>query len=265
MAEVEYKDAVAAAELAARRARSAPSRCSSRPGLDYAEAQTLDRAAALRAHLTAGDALPGLRAAGRHGAGRCRPGSAVQAAEATGKAARAAAEAARGRRTSSGTRWPASWSATWSASAPSTSITCPGWPRCAPRLADSPGVEALQRRLAELARLQQRLDDAGARGADRPRGAAPGAARGRRRRRAAARGLAGVRRRPRRGGPVRAAAGRPGRPGRRLGRAGRLGARPSADRAAGRPGRGRRGGAPRRTTRRSARTTRSRRCSPPPG
>ena len=264
VAEVEFKDATAAAELA-HGAHLGAAQLLEQARLDYTEAQRLDRAAALRAHLAAGDHCPVCEqtvtsvpadAGGFRGARRPR------------RPARPRARPPRwpSRAGGSATRWPASSRATWNANAPSTSTTCPGWPRCAAVVAGSPGVPALQRQLEELgvaaaqARPGQRRGARSAREAQRAAQAAVQAAE--ERQRSAWRAFdAGAR--P--GGPVRPAARRPGRPGRRLVGAGRLGARAStapghAARAGadGRGGRRARGG-------RCTRSPRSTRCSPRPG
>jgi exonuclease SbcC len=158
VAEVEYKDAVAAADLA-RAAHTGAEMLLEQARAEYAEAQTLDRAAALRAHLTAGHDCPVC----------ARPvtevppmpeGSAVQIAERTGKAARAAADVAStafkqrdavARELERGLdRKRAQLDQHRSRLAEVRAA-----------LADSPGVEALRRRLDELTKLQRKLDHAG--------------------------------------------------------------------------------------------------------
>ena len=159
VAEVEYKDAVAAAELT-RAAHLGAEQLLEQARLEYAEAQTLDRAAALRAHLTAGHDCP-VCAQPVTAVPPMPEGSAVQAAERTGKAARAAADVAstafkqrdavareleRGldRKRAQLEQHRSRLSEVRAA------------------LVDSPGVEALRRRLAELTKLQRKLDHAGA-------------------------------------------------------------------------------------------------------
>ncbi|BCJ54973.1 hypothetical protein Asp14428_64480 [Actinoplanes sp. NBRC 14428] len=159
VAEVEYKDAVAAAELA-KAAHLGAEQLLEQARLDYAEAQTVDRAAALRAHLTAGHECPVCEQ--RVTAVPPMPeGSAVQAAERQGKAARAAADVA---------------STAWKQRDAVARELERGLDRKRAQyeqhrsrlaevkagLAESPGVEALRTRLAELTRLQRRLDEAGA-------------------------------------------------------------------------------------------------------
>ena len=158
VAEVEYKDAVAAADLA-RAAHTGAEQLLEQARLEYAEAQTLDRAAALRAHLTAGHDCP-VCAQPVTEVPPMPEGSAVQAAERTGKAARAAADVAstafkqrdavareleRGldRKRAQLEQHKSRLSEVRTA------------------LTDSPGVEALRRRLAELTKLQRKLDQAG--------------------------------------------------------------------------------------------------------
>ncbi|GAA3343336.1 hypothetical protein GCM10020358_42120 [Amorphoplanes nipponensis] len=159
VAEVEHRDAVAAAELA-RAAHTGAEQLLEQARLEYAEAQTLDRAAALRAHLTVGHDCPVC----------ARPvtevppmpeGSAVQTAERTGKAARAAADVAStafkqrdavARELERGLdRKRAQLEQHRSRLAEVRAA-----------LADSPGAEALRRRLDELTKLQRKLDHAGA-------------------------------------------------------------------------------------------------------
>lgn len=158
VAEVEFKDAVAAAELTAA-AQAGARQVLEQARLDYAEAQTLDRAAALRAHLSDGDDCPVCEQ--RVATVPPMPaGSAVQAAEASGKAARAAADVAEtafkqrdavARELERGLeRKRAQHDQHLSRLAEVKAA-----------LAGSPGAEVLERQLAELARLQKRLDQAG--------------------------------------------------------------------------------------------------------
>jgi DNA repair protein SbcC/Rad50 len=159
VAEVEHQDAVAAADLA-RAAHNGAEQLLEQARAEYAEAQTLDRAAALRAHLTAGHECPVCE----QPVTTVPPlpeGSAVQAAERTGKAARAAADVAStafkqrdavARELERGLdRKRATLEQHKSRLAEVRTA-----------LADSPGAEALRRRLDELTKLQRKLDHAGA-------------------------------------------------------------------------------------------------------
>jgi exonuclease SbcC len=159
VAEVEHADAVSAAELA-HSTHLGAQQLLEQARLDYTEAQRQDRATALRAHLVAGEpcpvceqtvaTLPALP-----------EGSAVAAAEAAGKAARATAEQAE-----------QAWKQRDAVARKLESnlerkraqhehhLSRLAEVRAA--VADSPGAEALRSRLAELARLQKRLDQAGA-------------------------------------------------------------------------------------------------------
>jgi exonuclease SbcC len=159
VAEVEYKDAVAAADLA-RAAHTGAEMLLEQARAEYAEAQTLDRAAALRAHLTAGHDCP-VCAQPVTEVPPMPEGSAVQIAERTGKAARAAADVA-------------------STAFKQRDAVARELERGLDRkraqleqhrsrlnevraaLTESPGVEALRRRLDELTTLQRKLDHAGA-------------------------------------------------------------------------------------------------------
>ncbi|MEV4702529.1 SMC family ATPase [Actinoplanes sp. NPDC049316] len=159
VAEVEYKDAIAAAELA-HAARLGAEQLLEQARLDYAEAQTVDRAAALRAHLKAGDDCPVCT----QPVATVPPmseGSAVKVAEQQGKAARAAADVA---------------STAWKQRDAVARELERGLDRKRAQfeqhkarlaevqagLAGSPGADALRARLAELTKLQRKLDDAGA-------------------------------------------------------------------------------------------------------
>lgn len=159
VAEVEYKDAAAAADLA-RAAHAGAEQLLEQARLDYAEAQTLDRAAALRAHLTAGHDCP-VCTQPVAVVPAMPEGSAVQAAERTGKAARAAAEVAstafrqRDAVARELERGLDRKRAQLEQHRSRLSEVRAG-------LADSPGVDALRRQLAELTKLQKKLDEAGA-------------------------------------------------------------------------------------------------------
>ncbi len=159
VAEVEYKDAVSAAELA-QHAHLGAEQLLEQARLDYSEAQTVDRAIALRAHLTAGHDCP-VCAQPVTTVPAMPEGSAVQAAERQGKAARAAADVA---------------AKAWKQRDAVARELERGLDRKRAQfehhksrlaevkaaLADSPGQDALKAQLAELTRLQRKLDDAGA-------------------------------------------------------------------------------------------------------
>jgi exonuclease SbcC len=159
VAEVEFQDALAGAELA-QAAHAGAEQVLEQARADYTEAQRLDRAAAIRAHLAAGEpcpvceqpvaVVPAMPA-----------GSAVQAAEATGKAARAAAEvASTAYRERDAVAHKLETNLERKRAQQEHHLSRLAEVRAA--LADSPGVDALRSRLAELAKLQDRLDKAGA-------------------------------------------------------------------------------------------------------
>jgi exonuclease SbcC len=157
VAEVEHKDAVAAAELA-HSAHLGADQLLEQARLDYAEAQRADKAAALRAHLVAGGPCPVCEQP-VSSVPAMPAGSAVREAEATGKAARAASEVAESAwrqrdavaRKLEGNleRKSAQYEHHLSRLAEVRAV-----------VAGSPGAPALERQLAELARLQQKLDQA---------------------------------------------------------------------------------------------------------
>jgi exonuclease SbcC len=159
VAEVEYKDAVAAADLA-RAAHTGAEQLLEQARLEYAEAQTLDRAAALRAHLTAGHDCP-VCAQPVTEVPPMPEGSAVQAAERTGKAARAAADVAS---TAFKQRDAVARELERGLDRKRAQLEQHRSRLTEVRaaLADSPGVEALRRQLEELTKLQKKLDHAGA-------------------------------------------------------------------------------------------------------
>jgi exonuclease SbcC len=159
VAEVEYRDAVAAAELA-HAAHLGAEQVLEQARLDYTEAQKLDRAAALRAHLAAGDACPVCEQ--RVAVVPPMPeGSAVQSAEATGKAARATAEvASNAYRERDAVARKLESNLERKRAQQEHHLARLTEVRAA--VAGSPGIEAVRQRLAELARLQKRLDEAGA-------------------------------------------------------------------------------------------------------
>ncbi|MEU7908372.1 SMC family ATPase [Actinoplanes sp. NPDC049118] len=158
VAEVEYKDAVAAADLT-RAAHNGAEQLLEQARLDYAEAQTLDRAAALRALLAPGHDCPVCE----QPVAEVPPmpeGSAVQTAERTGKAARAAADvASTAYRQRDAVARELERGLDRKRAQLEQHRSRLNEVRAA--LADSPGVEALRRRLAELTGLQRKLDEAG--------------------------------------------------------------------------------------------------------
>jgi exonuclease SbcC len=159
VAEVEHRDAVAAAELAHAAHRGAEQMLEQARS-DYTEAQRLDRAAALRAHLSAGESCPVCEQ--RVAVVPPMPaGSAVQAAEATGKAARAAAEvASTAYRERDAVSRKLESNLERKRAQQEHHLSRLAEVRAA--VADSPGVAAVKQRLAELTRLQRGLDEAGA-------------------------------------------------------------------------------------------------------
>ncbi|MEV6489707.1 SMC family ATPase [Actinoplanes sp. NPDC051633] len=160
VAEVEFRDAASAAELA-HSAQVGAAQLLEQARADYTEAQKLDRAVALRTHLRDGDACPVCEQTVAH-VPAVPAGSAVATAEATGKAARAAAEVAEAafkqrdavarKLESNLERKRAQHEHHLARLAEVRAV-----------VADSPGVEAVQQRLAELNRLQKLLEDAGGR------------------------------------------------------------------------------------------------------
>ncbi|MGK5678471.1 AAA family ATPase [Actinoplanes sp. URMC 104] len=159
VAEVEHKDAAAAAELA-HSAHLGAAQLLEQARLDYTEAQRIDRAAALRAHLAAGDSCPVCEQTVTV-VPAMPEGSAVRAAEATGKAARAAAEVAESawqQRDAVARKLESNLERKRAQHEHHLSRLAEA--RAA--VADSPGVEALRRRLAEIDKLQKQLDRAAA-------------------------------------------------------------------------------------------------------
>ncbi|HET9517252.1 MAG TPA: SMC family ATPase, partial [Actinoplanes sp.] len=157
-AEREHADAVAAAQ-SARTAAAVAEQALEQARRDYTDAQTTDRAAALRAHLAPGDGCPVCE----QPVAVVPPmpaGSAVQSAEEAGKAARAVAEAAAAAF--------AERDAVAREAERGLERTRAQHEQLAARLvevtaglADSPGVPAVQQRLAALTALQRSLDEAG--------------------------------------------------------------------------------------------------------
>lgn len=159
VAEVEHSTAVAAVELA-RAEHTALGEALERARAAYAEAQTTDRASALRAHLAPGDGCP-----------VCEQtvtvvppvpqGSAVAVAKTAGEQARAAHEKAAAtlqqrdavaRETERGLERKRTQHDQEAARLAELTAA----------VADSPGEDLLRARLADLTELQRRLDDAGA-------------------------------------------------------------------------------------------------------
>jgi exonuclease SbcC len=159
VAEVEHRDAAAGAELA-HSAHLGAIQLLEQARQDYTEAQRRDRAAALRGHLAAGEPCPVCEQTVTT-VPAMPEGSAVRAAEEIGKQARIAAEVAESgwkqrdavARKLEGNleRKRAQHEHHLSRLAEVRSV-----------VAGSPGVEALQRQLAELTKLQKQLDQAGA-------------------------------------------------------------------------------------------------------
>ncbi|MBM2617851.1 SMC family ATPase [Actinoplanes sp. LDG1-06] len=158
VAEVEHKDAAAAAAIA-QSAHLGAAQLLEQARLDYVEAQRTDRASALRAHLAAGDHCPVCEQTVTT-VPPVSEESAVRAAETTGKAARAAAEIAE-----------AAWQQRDAVARKLESnlerkraqhehhLSRMAEARAA--VAESPGVDALRRQLAEIENLQKQLDRAG--------------------------------------------------------------------------------------------------------
>lgn len=159
VAEVEHKDAAAGAELA-HSAHLGAAQLLEQARLDYTEAQRIDRAASLRAHLAAGDHCPVCEQTVTT-VPPVPEESAVRAAEATGKAARAAAEVAEKawqQRDAVARKLESNLERKRAQHEHHLSRLAEA--RAA--VAESPGVEALRRRLAELDKLQKQLDQASA-------------------------------------------------------------------------------------------------------
>jgi len=159
VAEVEYKDALAAAELAGA-AHAGAEQLLEQARADYTEAQRLDRAVSLRAHLTAGEHCPVCEQAVAV-VPAVPEGSAVQAAEATGKAARAASQVAStayAQRDAVARKLESNLERKRAQHEHHLSRLA----EVRAAVAGSPGVAALKARLAELTKLHERLEDAGA-------------------------------------------------------------------------------------------------------
>jgi exonuclease SbcC len=158
VAEVEYKDALAAADLA-RAAHAGAEQLLEQARADYTEAQRLDRAVALRAHLAAGDHCPVCEQTVAT-VPAMPEGSAVQAAEATGKAARAAAEvASTAFKQRDAVAHQLDNNLERKRAQHEHHLLRLTEVRAA--VAGSPGTDALNARIAELTKLQRKLEDAG--------------------------------------------------------------------------------------------------------
>ena len=159
VAEVEQRDATAAADLA-HSAHAGAAQLLEQARLDYTEAQRVDRAAALRAHLVAGEPCPVCEQAVTT-VPATPEGSAVRVAEATGKAARAAAEVAESawkQRDAVARKLESNLERKRAQHEHHLSRLA----EVRTAVAASPGVAELERRLAELAALQKKLDQAAA-------------------------------------------------------------------------------------------------------
>lgn len=159
VAEVEFKDAQTAAELT-HSAHLGATQLLEQARLDYTEAQRIDRAAALRAHLAAGDHCPVCEQTVTT-VPPMPEGSAVRAAEATGKAARAAAEVAESawkQRDAVARKLEGNLERKRAQHEHHVSRLA----EVRAVVAGSPGAAALQRQLAEIDALQRKLDQAGA-------------------------------------------------------------------------------------------------------
>jgi exonuclease SbcC len=159
VADVEHRDALAAAELAHAQHLGAQ-QLLEQARQDYRDAQQRDRAAALRGHLNAGDACPVCEQTVAEVPEVPRE-SAVRLAEQAGNVAREEAESAQARwRERDAIARNAAFDLERKRGQYEHHLT---------RLAEVrkavealPGVESLQQRLAELGALQRRLEDAGA-------------------------------------------------------------------------------------------------------
>jgi exonuclease SbcC len=125
----------------------------------YQDAQTADRAAALRAQLTAGESCP-VCAQPVHDVPAMPAGSAVAAAEAAGKAARAAADAA-GRVVTERERAARDLERTLDRARAQHDQLHARLVELAAQLAESPGPAALRRELDSVTALRRDLEEAG--------------------------------------------------------------------------------------------------------
>jgi exonuclease SbcC len=158
-AEADHADAAAALD-AARRDADRATELLDAARRQYQDAQAADRAAALRAHLTAGEPCP-VCDQPVHDVPAVPDGSAVSAAEAAGKAARAAADAAqrvlRERERAARDLERALDRVRVTHEQLTAQIA-----ELDKRLTDSPGPKALRRELNAVAALHRKLDEAGA-------------------------------------------------------------------------------------------------------
>jgi len=158
VAEVEYKDAAAGAELA-HSAHLGAIQLLEQARQDYTEAQRRDRAAALRGHLVAGGPCPVCEQTVTT-VPAVPEGSAVRAAEETGKQARAAAEVAEsGWKQRDAVARKLEGNLERKRAQHEHHLTRLAEVRAV--VAGSPGVDAIRRQLAELEKLQKHLDQAG--------------------------------------------------------------------------------------------------------
>ncbi|MFF5293147.1 AAA family ATPase [Paractinoplanes globisporus] len=158
VAEVEFKDAQAAAELA-HSAHLGATQLLEQARLDYTEAQRIDRAAALRAHLAVGDHCPVCEQTVTT-VPAVPEGSAVREAEATGKAARAAAEVAEsGWKQRDAVARKLEGNLERKRAQHEHHLSRLAEVRAV--VAGAPGVPALERQLAEIEALGRKLDQAG--------------------------------------------------------------------------------------------------------
>jgi exonuclease SbcC len=158
VAEVEAKDAIAAADLA-HSAHLGATQLLEQARQDYTEAQRIDRAAALRAHLVAGEPCPVCEQSVAT-VPAMPEGSAVRAAEEVGKQARAAAEVAEnGWKQRDAVARKLEGNLERKRAQHEHHVARLTEVRTV--LAGAPGVEAIRQQLAELASLQRELDRAG--------------------------------------------------------------------------------------------------------
>ncbi|MEJ3743648.1 SMC family ATPase [Actinomycetes bacterium KLBMP 9797] len=157
-ADQEHASAVQALETARREEQRATARLEEARAA-YQDAQTADRAAALRVHLAVGEPCP-VCAQPVATVPATRKGSAVAAAEAAGKSARAAADRA-AERTAQCDQAARELDRTLERARAQHDQLTARLAELAAQVAGSPGPAALRRELEALAALQARLDDAG--------------------------------------------------------------------------------------------------------